>query len=418
MKHKKIISLLLAAALLFSTTGCVKEAKTRDLMEGIQPRTALTYEYTESDIRSPEEAFTDFAVRLLQAENAPDQNTLLSPLSVLYAMSMTANGAKGETLAQMEDILGLPVDSLNAFFYNYMQGLTPTESCKLQLANSVWFTDAPRFTANPDFLQVNADCYEADIFSAPFDSTTLRDINNWVREKTEGRIPEILDKIPVSAVMYLISALAFDGEWSLAYTKKQIRSGTFTKEDGNRQNADFMYSREGQYLEDENTTGFFKYYKGSDYAFVALLPKEGISLDAYIHTLDGSKLHALLSAPQSAVVDAGIPKFKTEYSTDLANTLKEMGITLAFDPTLADLSGIGASSAGNISISRVIHKTYISLDAQGTIAGAATAIEPTDAGAYIPEDIKTVILDRPFVYMLIDCDTNIPFFIGTVTDLT
>ena len=95
-----------------------------------------------------------------------------------------------------------------------------------------------------------------------------------------------------------------------------------------------------------------------------------------------------------------------------------MGIVDAFDASIADLSGLGTSEAGNISISRVIHKTYLSLDAQGTIAGAATAIEATDAGYFEPEDVKTVFLDRPFAYMLIDTQTNLPFFMGTVTDIS
>jgi len=443
MKHIKLTSILaflLSFALLFSTAGCTRQPQSENLMEGItqnttQPSTVPSpsasvpstntnplsepeSDYLSSAFSSPEAALTDFAVRLFQKSNIPEENTLISPLSVLYALGMTANGAKGETLAQLETAFGMTVSSLNRYLQNNKKHLTPTAGCKLQLANSVWFTNTSRFTADQDFLQTNADCYGADIFSTPFDNTTLRDINNWVKEKTAGRIPKILDKIPDSAVMYLINALAFDGEWAEAYSKNQIRPDTFTKTDGKQQNVDFMYSNETTYLETENATGFIKYYKGGKFAFVALLPNEDAALEDCVNSLDGSALHALFSAPQNATVHAAIPKFETEYSTNLAAILKEMGIVDAFDANLADLSGLGTSKAGNISIDRVLHKTYLSLNTQGTVAGAATAITPTDAGYFEPADVKTVSLDRPFVYMLIDCNTNIPFFIGTVNDLS
>lgn len=440
IKHTSILVFILISALIFSTVGCTQQPQSENLMEGItqnttQPSTAPSpsasvpstntnpptepeSDYLSSAFSSPEAALTDFAVHLFQKSNMSEENTLVSPLSVMYALSMTANGARGETLAQLEATFGMTVNGLNRYLQNCKKHLAPTAGCKLQLANSVWFTNASRFTANQDFLRTNADYYGADIFSAPFDNTTLRDINNWVKEKTAGRIPKILDKIPDSAVMYLINALAFDGEWAKTYTKNQIRPDTFTKSDGKQQNVDFMYSDETTYLETENATGFIKYYKGGKFAFVALLPNEDVALEDCINSLDGNMLHTLLSAPQSATVHAAIPKFETEYSVDLAAILNEMGIVDAFDASRADLSGLGTSEAGNISISRVLHKTYLSLDAQGTIAGAATAIEPTDAGYFAPEDVKTVILDRPFVYMLIDCNTNIPFFIGTVNDLS
>jgi serpin B len=123
-----------------------------------------------------------------------------------------------------------------------------------------------------------------------------------------------------------------------------------------------------------------------------------------------------LQDAQSIEVKTAIPKFESDYSVEMSDILKSMGMTDAFDGGLADFSGLGKSADGNIFISRVIHKTFITVDEKGTKAGAATAVEMETLSAPM-EEPKTVYLDRPFVYMLIDCETNLPIFIGTVTDM-
>lgn len=192
----------------------------------------------------------------------------------------------------------------------------------------------------------------------------------------------------------------------------------FTTENGSEQIAELMYSEENEYLEDENTTGLIKYYKDGKYAFAGLLPKEGISVSEYISSLTGEKLMRLLNNSQSVPVDAAIPKFDNEYDTEMSEILKDMGMTNAFDPGLADFSGLGTSTDGNIYINRVLHKTYIAVDEQGTKAGAATAVElMTEAAMIDSAERKTVYLNRPFIYMLIDSEAKLPVFMGTVMDI-
>ena len=408
-----IISLLLVCAMAVNLTGCTMEVQAKDLMEGITPNQVNAH-----DDLSPQNAeVTDFAIRLFKASEVSGKNTLISPLSVLCALAMTANGAEEETLAQMEDVLGMTTAELNLYLYSYMQNLPQGEKYKLSLANSIWFTEDERFTVNQSFLQTNAEYYGADIYKAPFDKQTLKDINNWVKQNTDDMIPEILDKIPDEAIMYLVNALAFEAEWMEIYEKQQVRDGKFTKEDGTKQNVEFMCSTEGTYLEDENAIGFKKYYKGGKYAFVAMLPNEGVSVSEYIVSLTGESLNALLSNPQYGTVHTSMPKFETEYTVEMAEILKGMGMTEAFDMYNADFEGLGTSTAGNIYISRVLHKTFISVGEKGTKAGAATVVEMADGAAAEPQEPKEVYLDRPFVYMLIDCENNIPFFIGTMMDV-
>ena len=408
-----IISLLLVCAMAVNLTGCTMEVQAKDLMEGITPNNVDALD----DLRSQNADVTDFAIRLFKASNENGKNTLISPLSVLCALAMTANGAEEETLAQMEEVLGMTTDELNLYLYSYLKNLPQGDKYKLSLANSIWFTEDERFTVNQDFLQTNADYYGADIYKAPFDKQTLKDINNWVKQNTDGMIPEILDQIPPEAIMYLVNALAFEAEWSEIYEKHQVKDGEFTKEDGTKQDVKFMYGSEGTYFEDEKATGFMKRYKGGKYAFVAMLPNEGVSVSEYIASLDGESLNALLANPQYGTVHTSIPKFETEYKVEMSEILQDMGMTEAFDMYNADFEGLGTSTGGNIYISRVLHKTFISVGEKGTKAGAATIVEMKDGAAGEPTEPKEVYLDRPFVYMLVDCENNIPFFIGTMMDV-
>ena len=408
-----IISLLLVCAMAVNLTGCTMKVQAKDLMEGITPNNVDALD----DLSSQNADVTDFAIRLFKASNENGKNTLLSPLSVLCALAMTANGAEEETLAQMEEVLGMTTDELNLYLYSYMKNLPQGDKYKLSLANSIWFTEDERFTVKQDFLQTNADYYGADIYKAPFDKQTLKDINNWVKQNTDGMIPEILDQIPPEAIMYLVNALAFEAEWSEIYEKHQVKDGEFTKEDGTKQEVKFMYGSEGTYFEDEKATGFMKRYKGGKYAFVAMLPNEGVSVSEYIASLDGESLNALLANPQYATVRTSIPKFETEYKVDMSDILQSMGMTEAFDMYNADFEGLGTSTDGNIYISRVLHKTFISVGEKGTKAGAVTIVDMKNGAAAEPTEPKEVYLDRPFVYMLVDCENNIPFFIGTMMDV-
>ena len=408
-----IISLLLVCAMAVNLTGCTMEVQAKDLMDGITPNQVNALD----DLGSQNADVTDFAIRLFKASEESGKNTLISPLSVLCALAMTANGAEEETLAQMEEVLGMTTEELNLYLYSYMQNLPQGEKYKLSLANSIWFTDDERFTVNLDFLQTNADYYGADIYKAPFDKQTLKDINNWIEEKTDGMIKDALDDIPSAALMYLINALAFDAEWMTIYEKHQVRDGEFTKEDGTKQDVEFMYGTEGTYLEDEKATGFKKYYKGGKYAFVAMLPNEGVSVSEYVDSLTGESLNVLLTNPQNTTVYTSMPKFETGYSVEMSELLGSMGMTDAFSAESANFKSLGTSSAGNIFINRVLHKTYISVGEKGTRAAAVTIVEPGNGAAMEPEEPKEVYLDRPFVYMLVDCENNIPFFIGTMMDV-
>ena len=411
---KRFLALLLIFAMALSLTGCI-QVSANNLMKDVPAKAVDVL----PDMDAGSAAAADFGVRLFQTSMEEGKNTLISPLSVLYALAMTTNGADGNTLAQMEQVLGMDCDNLNSFMLAYLGLLPESEKYKMSLANSIWFKDDPNFIVEQSFLQTNADYYGAGAYKAAFDEGTRNDINNWVKEHTDGMIQEIIDEIPDEAIMYLVNALAFEAEWVDVYEKHQVREGRFTMEDGTRQDVEMMHSQEYTYLEDNLATGFMKFYKDRRYAFVAILPNEGVTVSDYVDSLTGEHLQNLLTSPQDITVYASMPKFETEYDIEMSEVLQEMGMTDAFDWKFADFSRLGTYNVDgmNICINRVLHKTFISVTEQGTKAGAATAVEMVVEGAAEIQEYREVVLDRPFVYMLIDCETNLPFFIGTMMDV-
>lgn len=404
---KKSLALLVAGTLLCSALiGCTKTYAT-DLMDGVK-------EGTPTEVPVQEETWVgmqDFSVKLLQATCDQEENTLVSPMSVLSALAMTANGARGETLAQMEDTLGGSVEQLNGV----LTGLGQEKDSPLYLANSIWFAEGGRITPNPDFLQVNADYYGAGVFEAPFDQTTVTDINRWVKEHTHGMVEEILEEIPRDTVMYLINALAFEAGWENPYQKEDVWQQAFTDQEGKVQQVSMMHSEEQFYLRDDQAQGFIKYYQGGRYAFVALLPDKGISVLDYVEGLDGQQLKALLDNPTSVPVAVTMPKFESEMEVDLRKVLEEMGMDLPFDSAQADFTAMGTCPEGKLYINQVLHKTYIEVEEKGTQGGAATVVGMNSAAA--PEEPKeqmVVTLDRPFVYLVVDTSSMLPVFIGTI----
>ena len=411
-----ILSLILICSMAVNLTGCATKVQAADLMEGVNANTVTG--------KAADDAFTQaqmrLAVDLFQSSvlESKDENVLISPLSIQLALAMTANGADGDTKAEMEALLGgeISLEDLNEYLYSYVNNLPSAEKYKLQIANSIWFRDDEgRLQVEKNFLQKNADYYGAQAYKAAFDDQTLKDINNWVKDHTDGMIDSILDQIDEDAVMYLINALVFDAEWQHVYDKSDVYKGKFTNIGGTEKQVDMMHSEETVYLQDENATGFMKPYSGSKYNFAVLLPNEGVDIYEYIASLTGENLMDTLSTPQLGMVMATLPKFSYEYELTMNDVLKELGMPSAFSGSTADFSKMAQSSRGNIYIGDVLHKTFISVDELGTKAGAITKVQMNDESAPMSEWVVT--LNRPFIYMIIDNETNLPVFIGTVMDV-
>jgi len=418
VKHQKrfilmSFSFLLLAAIAVNTTACSGNIQAADMMKDIS---AQSVNGRNADARFIKNT-ADFSLELFLNTTTATENSLVSPLSVILALAMTANGADAETLSQMETVLGqnISLAELNEYLFSYINYLPSEEKVKLTFANSIWFRDDEmRLTVEKEFLQTNADYYDSAAYKSAFDSQTLKDINNWVKANTDGMIEKILDEIAEDAVMYLINAIVFDAQWKQVYNKNTIYKGDFTDIHGNKKNVDFMQSVEFSYLDDDKATGFIKPYANDKYSFVALLPNQDISIQDYIETLSGERFIQLINEATNTAVSATLPKFSYDYTIQMNDALKTMGMPDAFSAAKADFSKLGKSSWGNIYIGEVLHKTFISVDELGTKAGAVTKVEMKDESAL---ESKTVKLDRPFVYAIIDNANKLPIFIGTVMQI-
>lgn len=409
---KRIISAVLASAMLMSVCACGGTNMSKDT---VNLMTNVQSDWNRKTLK-PDDKFisgsAEFAVDLFEQSVSDEENSLISPLSVMLALAMTANGAEGDTLAQMENTLGgLSIDELNKYLSEYVSSLPSSKKSKISLANSIWFYDDKKsLNVNEKFLKANANYYDAGAYSAPFNEQTLKDINGWVSENTNGRIKNMLDQISPASLMYLINALTFDAEWQTIYQTDKINSGEFKGTDGTQQ-IEMMSSEENLYIDDGNATGFIKPY-ADGYSFVALLPKEDASIEDYVKSMSGESFVKSVKNAKSEAVHAVMPKFKAECSFELSDALKSMGMTDAFGEN-ADFSGINGSK--DLFIGQVVHKTYINVDERGTEAGAATAVEMRCMGAFA--EPKCITLDRPFVYAIIDNETNLPIFMGTVMNV-
>jgi len=360
----------------------------------------------------------DFSIELFKQTISSEENTLISPLSVMIALAMTANGADNQTLTQMENVLGKDIllEDLNEYLFTYISSLPNEKKSKLTIVNSIWFRDDEgRLKVEKDFLQKNADYYKAAAYKSAFDSQTLKDINEWVKTNTDGMIDKILDEINVDAVMYLLNAIVFDAEWETVYNKTDIHKGDFTAFDGSKQTVEFMNSKEHFYLDDGKAVGFIKPYVNDAYSFLALLPNEDVPVEDYVAALSGSRFTEMIKNAERTTVTADLPKFSYEYSVSMNDALKNLGMPDAFSAKRADFRRLGQSARGNIFVYEVLHKTFINVDELGTKAGAVTKVEVHDESAAL--EMKYVRLDRPFIYSIIDNATGLPLFIGIVKSI-
>lgn len=369
------------------------------------------------ELTPADSATYDFSLDLLRAcaEEEPGKNTLVSPLSVLYALSIVENGALGETLAQIETATGMSADALTEALQARALRAADDDS-QLSLANSIWLRDSDGLRVSDDYLDACATSLGAQAYAAPFDDTTADDINGWVSDHTHEMIPSIVEDIPDEAQLYLVNALAFEAPWQDPYNPAFTEPDTFTREDGTTQNVNMMLSTEHSYLEGELATGFVRPYEGYEYGFVGLLPNEGVTVSDLLASLDGASLQALLEPRDSTVVNVGLPQFSVTYGNELSEELASLGVTDVFDQERADLTRIGSSDDGPLYASAVLHKTFIDVNEEGTSAAAATVVEVADGTAAPgePSEVKEVVLDRPFVYLIVDYATMTPVFIGTV----
>ncbi len=349
----------------------------------------------------------DFGLRLLNNSRTSGNNIIISPLSIIGTMSMVSNGAGGKTLEEMESAFKMSSNELGDYLYKYYSEIAEG----VGIANAIWFKDEKNLKMDDGFLKKSKEYFGVGVYKSAFDDSTKDDINNWVNEKTNKMIPEILDVIPSDAVVYLVNAISFDKKWTEPYGVSF--EGKFKTASNGDKKVKYMSSHEKRYIATKNAKGVIKPFSNGRYVFVGILPNKGVGLDKYVKSLNGKDLINMVKNAKDTSVDTRIPKFKVEYYSELSDVLKKMGILEAFDESNADFKKMAIADK-NIFLSRVLHKSFIKINEEGAKAGSATLAEMKKEE--MPEDDKQVYLNRPFLYMIFDSSENVPIFIGTVED--
>jgi len=442
---KKMISAVIAITMVMGMCSCSEQSSGQDPQsssqivqpsEPVEPRTDLgqntiqltaDYTFNKADTnQGSDEQFlkgvNGFSVQLfknsVKKDLADGKNTLISPESVAFALGMTMNGADGSTLKQMQDVMCGSVDTdtfnknMNLLISNAHS--SNTDDSKLNIANSLWVKDKQGLTLNEQFVQTCKQMYNAEMFRSPFDKTTIDSVNGWVNEKTDKMIPSILDKLDPNDVMCLVNCVAFDSQWEKQYLDGNVvKDSKFTNANGEEVKCTMLRSTEKSFVENSKATGFVKDYKGGKYAFMAILPNKDTSVCDYVASMTDSEIADLYAGRTKTNVQTKLPQFKFDYGSEMGDILKAMGISEAFSNS-ADFSKLFTNE--DVCINRVIHKTHIELDAKGTKAAASTVVTTRAKCAIDSSQPKTVFLDRPFVFAIMDTASGLPVFIGTVCD--
>ena len=424
-KDIRIITGVMAASLIFS--GCsVNLKKDKPLKENPNVKTEINLDKvaeTQYDRNLMEKEYRRFSLDLLNQtikDADGEGNVMVSPASVMMALDMVAAGAKGDTLKQLTDIFAKgqgPLDQ-QAFAAALMDKINGSKDVDFTCANAVWSNEKSLGDGiNTRYVDYIKETFLAEYKAEAFGKDTADEINKWADEHTKHMINKIINDLDPDAAMILVNAICFDGKWETEYEDYQVKTGKFTKADGSTQNVMFLSDETRDYFETDKATGFMKAYKGGEYAFLAILPKDGsISANAFAKDFTAEDYEKFIkSASTEWDVYSKMPEFKSDFELTMNDTLKTLGAGDVFDENKADLSGI-AGEPGDLFVSKVIHKTHIEVDRTGTKAAAVTAVSVETASAEPPE-FKTVNCDRPFVYAIVDVKTMTPIFIGTVNEV-
>lgn len=356
--------------------------------------------------------FNDFARDLLLAvlEKEEKNNVVVSPLSVIAALCMTARATSGNT---REEVLSCISDgrSLDEMISALKEIIEKTgKNGSLKNANAVGVAQQIGNSINEAFIRSLKEDFNGELFAS--DDLT-EDVNSWVKENTNGMIDKLIDGPVADLIACILNAVAFEAEWEEQYRENDIFEDEFINADGSVTEVEMLASKEERYIESDSYTGFLKPYKGCEYSFMALLPKHKTNR-FMAYDLKSVNFTKLFNDSIEVPVNVEMPEFKYTYGGDISDICRSMGMKQVFTPA-ADFSPMTTEWA---KVDSIIHKAHIELDRKGTKAAAVTASMVVCGCALRFEDeTKHVTLDRPFVYTIMHNETGLPVFTGVVNQL-
>ncbi len=406
------------AALALVATACGRSSTAPD--ENVSPTkvTELPRQLNAAE-RTAVTAGNDFSIELFRSVNLAmpaGKNVAISPFSASVALGMTMNGAAGATYDAMQSTLGLDGESaeqINSAYrdlWKLLAGLDP--SIQLTSANAIFYRNS--FHVVPAFAQTSRDYFGADLRALDFgqEKASLGEINGWASEKTNGRIPKVLDEINSDQVMFLLNALYFKGEWRSKFDAARTSPGPFLGDDGTRRTVPLMHGSNMPLMLGGDATaevGELAYGNGA-YAMTIMLPRSGQTVDEFIAGLTPARWSTLVGTLNETSRAVVLPKFTVEYSGKWNDVLTGMGMGVAFTRQ-ADFSRL-FSEDDDLKLDFVKQDVFLAVDEVGTEAAAVTTVGVGTVSAPMPFSV-----DRPFVFAIRERLSGTILFIGAVKRL-
>ncbi|MCR5737504.1 MAG: serpin family protein [Eubacterium sp.] len=336
------------------------------------------------------------------------KNIIVSPTSLNVVLGMVVNGADTKVQKEIETYLGKTKEEYNQEILKFMNR-TGKETA-LNVHNSFWYKNL--YQVQPDLENVLKNSYLSENQGIQMIQDDVKTINQWVSDKTDKMIPTILDGITADTVAIFINAILFKGEWTVPFEANNTYANTFTQFDGTKKKIPMMHGEESIYYENKKAIGFEKTYgKNKEYSFIAMLPKKEGAFT--VKSLNPESF--LQSRTDRYRVNVEMPKFTYDWSDEgvLNDYLKANGLPTMFDATVNPLGKIFVNCPENVYVSDVIQKCKIIVDEEGTKAAAVTAVIAKATAMLHPSvKRKTVKLNRPFAYMIVDNQSGEILFMG------
>jgi serpin B len=389
---------------------CCRQGKLLNLVRPI--RFQLTEKQTERA-----RVDNNFALKMFrEVSKQGGDNMFFSPLSLNMALGMLYNGTSGATREEMAKTLGITGFSeteINEYYQKISQALLNIEpSTTIEIANSIWYRNT--FSVKNSFIKTCKTYFDADMQALDFNSPTASNtINNWVADKTNDKITNLIDgAIPNNVMMYLMNALYFKGQWhtDIKFEKSNTKRANFTQTNKQKVKVNMMEQTSSMnYYADDHLQSIEMDYGNGAFSMVAVLPTEDMNINQLIDYLDGEKLQAAIDNMRWHKVWLKLPRFKIEQGFSLNRPIQDLGMKQMFKGGLANISD------GDLQVSDIIQKTFVEVNEDGTEAAAATAI--IAYGGY-PKKIEPIrfFADRPFLYLIREKSTGIILFVGRMDE--
>lgn len=433
------LSVTVTAALL---AGCTAKSSTavsviRGVEKGEEAQTMQKTETVNLSEKNKRQIAIDYTIETYQPvqnfgfslfwEHTSETNPVLSPVSAYIALTMAGEGAEGNTKQEFRNVLSNKECSLDddmTVMSDSMMNLLPkkTENLTLELANSAWIDD--EFTVNEDWTGKVTSLYDAQAYQTKVASEeAMNAMNDWVSENTHGLIPQMIDQpLDKETRMVLFNTLYFKGKWQKPFMMEATYDEDFHVSDTETVQVPMMhqFSEYYDFIETDEVKGIVMPYQDSNLAFVGLLPQgEGGRSVRDISGITPEGLSYLLADRKPMLVNVKLPKFEVSFDKILNDSLKNIGLVDAFDEEKADFSSLGTTDSGRpVYISLVRQKAVVKLDEEGTQAAAATEAAMMESCALEVEEPIEVSFDKPFLYFIMDMETELPLFVGIMDNPT